>query len=478
MAYTEFYCDPVNGSNLNAGSTTASAAAYSATNGGWDSGTGVFTPASGDPSASVTAGDFAAVYVDGATSAAYYARVASVTSTTITLSTTAKSGTVPTTAASGISIKVGGAWKGPTGTQARPFDVIDSNLTNASAHQPRVNFLNTANYNISAGITHSKDGVVFEGYTTTPGDGGMCHIDANSAATTQPLIVTGAGNMFIGIEASNSGNTATGGSAHGITLSGARNLAWHCSAHTVNQNGWSLATGNILVECEAYDFLKGTPASGTGFSASGNNIFHIRCIAHDSAKVNASGYSSVSASGSQAWRDCIADTVHSDGFSVTNTLYTSFRGCEAYNCGGDGFDIGNASDALYVIENCNAVKNTGWGVNCSGAGGRNGAMINCGFGSGTQVNGSGASTGLKGMQEIGTVTYASGVTPWNAPTTGDFKIALAAAKNAGRGSFTQIQSGYTGLVSYPDIGAAQHNDTAAGGVVVSTNLHGSDGVLM
>src|SRR5512139_2727305 len=121
MAYTEFYCDPVNGSNLNAGSTTDAAAVYTATNGGWDSGTGVFTPAAGDPSATVSVGMFASVYLDAATVAVFVGRVTAVDSTTVTVSLTVKIGTAPATSANGRTIKVGGAWKGPNAAVNWPF---------------------------------------------------------------------------------------------------------------------------------------------------------------------------------------------------------------------------------------------------------------------------------------------------------------------------------------------------------------------
>jgi hypothetical protein len=65
--------------------------------------------------------------------------------------------------------------------------------------------------------------------------------------------------------------------------------------------------------------------------------------------------------------------------------------------------------------------------------------------------------------ESGTVTYANDVTPWVDPANGDFRINLAAAKGAGRGTFTQTAASYTGTIGYPDIGAAQHLEASAGG---------------
>lgn len=75
------------------------------------------------------------------------------------------------------------------------------------------------------------------------------------------------------------------------------------------------------------------------------------------------------------------------------------------------------------------------------------------------VNASGTTNNTGKMQVFGSVTYASGVTPWSAPSTGDFRITLAAARNAGRGAFTETASGYAGAIGYPDIGSNQHLDS-------------------
>jgi len=63
---------------------------------------------------------------------------------------------------------------------------------------------------------------------------------------------------------------------------------------------------------------------------------------------------------------------------------------------------------------------------------------------------------LSGRQTSGSVTYASGVTPWVAPSTGYFTVNLAAARGAGRGSFTKTGISKTGTARRPDIGPAQY----------------------
>ncbi len=118
--------------------------------------------------------------------------------------------------------------------------------------------------------------------------------------------------------------------------------------------------------------------------------------------------------------------------------------------------VSGSSNVAVYIENCNLVKNGGYGINLSTTGSKIGYILNCGFGSGTQVNTSGQTNSLGSVEVSGSVTYAANVTPWNAPTTGDFRIILPQAQYAGRGAFTQTDGTNTGTVAYPDIGAAQH----------------------
>lgn len=116
------------------------------------------------------------------------------------------------------------------------------------------------------------------------------------------------------------------------------------------------------------------------------------------------------------------------------------------------------------IENCNFIKNAAWGINKSGSGGFNGLILNCGFGSGTAANTSGTiATSIQAL-EIGSVTFGSNLLPWVDAPNGDFRINLAAAKGAGRGSFLQTAASYAGAIGYPDIGAAQHQESGGASV--------------
>src|SRR5688572_1267512 len=113
---------------MNAGSLDGSAECATAplvtyTNGGWNATSNVFTPASGNPvTDGVQVGMWFALYADGATTPAYGGRVLGVSVTTITQGG-GNWGTEPATLASGMTMVIGGAWKGPNGTDGHPLNV-------------------------------------------------------------------------------------------------------------------------------------------------------------------------------------------------------------------------------------------------------------------------------------------------------------------------------------------------------------------
>ena len=86
-------------------------------------------------------------------------------------------------------------------------------------------------------------------------------------------------------------------------------------------------------------------------------------------------------------------------------------------------------------------------------------MQNCAFGSGTMANTSGTHTGMNSgvgamLDEYNTITYATDVSPYVDGDNGNFRLAIDAAKNVGRGSF--LMGNYSGTTtSAMDIGAAQ-----------------------
>lgn len=438
MAFTEFACDSVNGSNVNAGDL-ASNGVVTSTNGAWSTITNIFTATSGTPFSGVSVGDFCALMADGGTIAVYISRVTAIGGggLTLTLSSTAKSGTAPTTSATAITATTGGAWKGPNGSSGFPLTFASNNMTNAAGDNVRINMKNNGTYSVTASIspTTTQNFITIQGYTSTYGDLGQAAIDGGTTGASYQLFnpVTNELNAIDVIF----GHNGSTGSAHGVVPS-ANCMFTRCVFHDFK--GIGLFGGALACQCEAY-----SNGTNSGF----NSVMScVRCYSHGNT-----GGGFVMGSGTMS--HCIADGNTTFGFQVGSN--GMLLGCDAYNNGTDGIQCSAAG--CVVIENCNLLLNGAYGIN-----GNSqtvvGIIRNCGFGSGSKANTSGQTHLLAGIQSVGSVTYASGVTPWNAPTTGDFSIILAAAIAAGIGAFTETGASKTGTVAHPDIGAGQ---SAGGG---------------
>lgn len=473
MAFTEFCCR-ASGSNLNSGTRTGNStepgtsADFTYASGNWVQGTGVFTVASGNPSSDgVAVGDFASVYPDGASVAVFIGRVTARDATTITVSLTVKSGTAPTDGTGNRTLKIGGAWLGPNAASGFPFNFASDTMVNAAGDKLRVNLKNDASYSITSGITHSGfNRNIFQGYTTAYGDGGMATIDA-STNLIDCLTISSSDNLVEDIIFV--GSAVAGTTGRGLVISGGQgNMARRIVTHGFRNEGIAIVAPLILDECEVYDCQKGNNASRGGILVAASAII-ADTIVHDCAGSNAAGIRILTGTFTTII-GCILDTNGAEGIAISQADGAHFiEHCDLYNNGSDGIrDAGASGSNQLVIRNCNLVKNGGYGINGSGAGTRSGRISNCGFGAGTQANTSGTTTGLKGIIESGSVNYASNVTPWVDPANGDFRINLAAAKNAGRETFTQTAASYAGAVGYPDIGAAQHAESAAQAYVIGS----------
>lgn len=454
MAFTEFYCNASTGSNMNGGSDENTSPSYSATNGQWNSGTGVFTPTSGDPSASVTVGEFAHVFADGATTPTFIGRVTAVNSTTVTVSTTAKSGTAPGTAASGVSINVGGVWKGPDGAEDFPFGFITSAQVDASSNLARVNLKNNAQYDVSAGLNHNVAGpLVFQGYTSTPGDGGRAVIDGGSGAAYTLLTVSGTVVTIADIQCQNNGTT--GFISRSVLGSGVGVRFLRCVAANVRGQGFAATSDGVMfIDCEAYNINQDSGGANGGFVLS-DGCVALRCISHDNSVTSSQGFTI----GNQAIAiNCIADSNASHGFAITAASVVI--GCVSYNNLGNGINISGSFNLL--VENCILSSNNLYGIQAfSSANGQGVLMRNCAF----YNNTSGETANLNSDLVAGSITLTGD--PFTDPADGDFRLNATAGagddcRGAGIGTFTQTAASYSGTVGYPDVGAVQHQDAGGG----------------
>ena len=314
-----------------------------------------------------------------------------------------------------------------------------------------------ASYSVTASVAPSttQNGLTFQGYTTSYGDGGRFTLDGGTSGASYNLFAPAVNKLTV-IDGIFCNNGATG-AAHGVAPS-TNVMFFRCVVHNVRGIGFF---NGRTVECEAYSC---NASNSSGYGGFYSMTYAERCVSHDNTGSNTRGF----ANANLALVECIADSNGSHGFELSSSGHISK--CDSYSNGGDGLNISSNTTEVSV-SNCNFIKNTGYGINAASVA-PGGAVLNCGFGSGTQANGSGTTNGIGMMTVIGSVTYASNVTPWVDPANGDFRISLAAAKAAGRGTFTQTAASYAGTVGYPDIGAAQHQDSGGGGGVRMVNVRG------
>lgn len=475
MAYTEFCCRS-GGSNLNAGTRTGNstepgvAADFTYASGTWVSATGVFTVASGNPSADgVAVGDYASVYADGATATTLVGRVTARTTTTITVSTTAKAGTT-TGGTNTRTLKIGGAWSGPSGAESFPFKSSSfdfSALENASSDTVRINLKNDASYTITAGLSAYSAANGFAhvtGYTASYGDFGKALITASGTGVCFTLLSVASLVQFFDIIFDGNGAAMTG-FAVAVISDDTRTMYTRCVFR--NSRGSGLYGGQLVRECEAHSCNISNTSGRGGFEGGNLRVSYVRCISHDNAGSNNLGFYVTNAGAT--FESCIAESNGSVGFQSTNSVSVVFSRCDSYNNGGAGIAVAGGNN-ISAVENCNLVKNGGWGIALPSK--SSAFLLNNRFGAGTQANTSGTIQNGDNATSIDQTSYVSDVTPWTDPANGDFRISLAAAKAAGRGSFTQTAASYAGTVGYPDIGAAQSAASGSSGIPIARGMHG------
>lgn len=461
FAMSEFYVQPGAGSNLNAGSTTSATAlaTYVSSGGlGWNSGTGVFEVVSGNPVADgVTVGMFASIYVtSGATVATFVCRITAVSSTAVTVSLTACSGTPPSTDTAGLTtMKVGGAWAGPNGATGFPFNFIAATTKNISGNVPRVNFKNGTDYTGTAAWTHTLAGpTIFQGMTSTPGDGGRAVFKGPATGTSySQLTVSGACCLIADMDCSQSGNSGT--PANWLVITGARCLLFRVTTHDCYRRGHSMEAVHGCVECEAYNNnTSNTVSDGACYNATAGS--HLTRLVSHNNRTGSNSHGLITDT-SIYYYQCIFAYNTGHGVYDNGDTNKTYSDCDFYNNSLDGLSSqGGSQISLINIRNCNFIKNGQYGIRWRSFG-HGGSVANCGFGTGTQANASGDTntpTEPFYIRIHNNVFYAADVTPYSDPANGVFNLTLAAAVGTGDGGFTGTANGLSATVGYPDIGAA------------------------
>lgn len=495
MANYSHFCCRSGGSNLNAGSvdggTTvpAAAALVTYTGGDWNATTDVYTAPVGANMTEAVVGRFASLYVDGdaapTTNQYLVARITAVNAGTrqITLSTSARVllGTEVATGTGNRSMRIGGAWAGPSGAVGFPLNFLQTQLVNTSSYPTRLDMKNDQTYTVSANVAGTSSQFKhLEGFTTSYGDGGIFTLDGGTAGAAYTVFTPNNGNpgplYVVGMELKNNGASGGSTSTHGVSVAQPAAMFFHrCVFRDLRGSGIGITGGSAnLTECEFYGCNQANVNGCGGVRAAGGMLSAKASIFHDNAGANndavhmAGGYGVLS--------NCVMDTNGRAGLNVQTNSGVSVDACDFYN-NATGIDFNTVGG---TARNCNFVKNTTAGVN-GGATSTAGTTIlfNCGFGRGTQANGSDVANS-QSVTEVGSIAYAANATPWVDPANGDFRTTLDAAKFAGRGQFLQTAAGYAGTVGYPSVGASapQHGIApSAGDVRSGATVNGVAGTL-
>lgn len=449
MAFTEFYLDYANGNNLNAGDNTANGL-VTVTSGTLSGHT--YTASSGTPFSGVSVGDFASLYNNFSSTATCIGRVTAVggSGASITISSTFKAGGLPSDE-DPIYCRTGGAWKQPSTLNMANL----STLKNIAGDIPRFNLKNNATYvTTSTAITLGSVGpYIIEGYTSAPGDGGSFIVQGGTINASYALVTINTSSTHIknGIFYNN-GST---GSANGINITGHGNVLTNCVVHDVKGAGINLYENCLAIECETYACNTSDTSGLAGMintSVEEGSTSFIRCISHDNSGSNSHGFK-LSYAGTLI--NCISDSNGAAGFHVGGTCHTAnFMNCVAHGNTTDGLVLAASVLCSSIIENCIFTSNGGYGINGSGSQPKSGIVRSCAYHSNT----SGRTTGLGGILDSAEVILSG--SPFVAGSTGNFTLnstsgAGASCKSLGRGSFSQTQSGYTGIASVPSIGAVE-----------------------
>lgn len=483
VSYTDFFCNNnLSGtSNLWAGSTSTASPVYQAANGNWN-GTSIYTPTDGStPANTVSAGMWASVFLDGSIVAVYVARVTTVAAGVngaITLSTGASAGTAPTSGGTGRSIAVGGCWHGPgTGdqlggqggtTNSFPIGFFAQTLTNSSQFAPRCNFKGGTTYSITNVMIQNNTGpMIFEGYTTSVGDGGKATFDGGTTGTSFSLLRIDAGKCsYIDLIFNHNGNSG----ASCIVTNGAGGNQFYKGCVFANGMGSGYHGGlafQTLVECEACTNNQSNTSGFAGFRDAGSESCFIRCKSHDNSGNNTVGFQT----GESVLIDCISTGNGSHGLNSSSTSWLTVKNCDFRGNSGSAINLSSATvGGILYIENTDLFKSTANGIAATGTSAREGAITYYVSGTGTEQNTSGdLANNIQGNKLNALfinhgISFPSNLTPWVDPANGNFTLSQNTTNRAtGAGVFTEFTlNSPTNTVSYPDIGAAQAASTNGG----------------
>ena len=476
---TEFCCRS-GGSNLNAGTLRGdstepgTSASFTYASGDWDAGTGVFTPASGDPSSDgVAVGDYVSVYADGSTVTGFIGQVSAVSSTTITVDLADHyAGTAPSTSTSNDrTLKVGGAWQGPNGTEGFPLDFVGDLAADGTDTSIRVNLKNDQTYAITAAISAGTDNYrIFQGYTTSYKDGGEAEIQGPATGTSFILLnmqnTNSSGNWWIDLLFNQNGDAAGADWGAQFSCGNQRNGIYRCRFTNMYRDGLLVNDSDtILIDVESSD----NGRYGIHNSA-GDNVKAYNCYIHDNASVG--WYTASSQNRYSIMVGCIFAGNGSHGAALAQDSGSHLFNCTFYKNTGDGLVIRQLTSGA-VIQDCAFFDNGGYGIDweTSGDGAINILRHNA-YGSGTQANTLGKyRSGANSLININDIDETADFNPWTDPDNGDYTLKSSSSLEAA-GTTDPFASLSSTSRRWPVGSTGPPVGSGGGGIQIARGMHG------
>jgi len=451
MAYLEFYCDPINGSNLNAGTSSGQPLLFGV-NGSWNNTTSTYFTPSINPVGIISSGDWISIYPESSGAGGltpFVGMVDFLNSTGIVINPIKRMGEIAT-GDNNVSFRFGGAWLGPNPSSNFPRTLFNSTTLpiSASSSYPRINFRNNAKYSPKSIMSFTSGPIVINGYSSTVDDGGIADFDCRGGLTTSQVFAFPANTIISNIRVSGIASQ----SAVSMTLTTPTLLR---RVTVCNTGGPAFAAvANLMVDnCEFYRTCLQSASVNT---ITGNQTLFLKDSSfHDNPN------------------DVIVTTVslymdgclfYRNGRNVINSVLgtnsiVNIHNCDFYQNAHDAIKFANTSTTsrfILNIKNTNFVMNSGFGINIPKVAAFSsgyGFLVNCGWGGGAFRNGSGTTFLGNCFDEIDSIFYKTH--PYVNATGCDFRIRTEAI---GEGATQYINmTGIINPTSYKNIGALQSN---------------------
>ena len=433
---TEFCCRS-GGSNLNAGTLLGDSTepgtspSFIYESGNWNDSTGEFIVASGNPSSDgVAVTQYASVYVSGTGVTDFVGQVSAVSTSGITIDLADHyAGTAPTTGSGNRSLRIGGAWQGPNGSEGFPLDFVGDLMASGSDISVRVNLKNDQTYAITAAISTVADNYrIFQGYTTSYTDGGEAEIQGPATGTSFILLNmqggSSTGNYWIDLLFNQNGDAAGSDWGTQFSCGNQRNGIYRCRFTNMYRDGLLVNDSDtILIDVESSNNGRyGIHNSG------GDNVKAYNCYIHDNASVG--WYTASSQNRFSIMVGCIF-AGNTTGCTLSQDSGSHLLNCIFYKNTGDGLTLRQLA-AGSLVQDCAFFDNGGYGIDWDTSG--DGVILiirNNAYGSGTQANTLGKyRAGANSLININDIDEATDFNPWTDPDNGDFTLKTGSSLEA------------------------------------------------